>query len=365
MAEFSAPTSHQEIGGWHGDCMIQVVLAPYYAHDLSVCGFIRYANWFATPDIHATAPAPVGVDNVINNQGAAWKVMWPAKWGPAPENTVSFSLSAPLPQGAASKSSANTEESDPRMPLPTRRIAGYGYHPDLPDHRDYRLAPPTTQIPQWTDLTDHCPPVYDQGQFGSCTANAIAAALEFDAIKQDEPTVTPRRLFIYYNERAIEGTTAYDSGAQIRDDIKSVAKLGAPPEDVWPYDPAQLTTEPTQAVYAQASTHVAVEYLRVQPSQIRQALTGGYPVIFGITVFESFEDDTVATTGMVPLPGSDEAAIGGHAMTAVGYDDAEQRFHVRNSWGTGWGAQGYCSLPYTYLLDPNLAGDMWTIRRVS
>lgn len=251
------------------------------------------------------------------------------------------------------------------MPLPTRRTAGYGYRPDLPDHRDYRLAPPPAAIPRSIDFAAECPPVYDQGEIGSCTANAIAGALEFDAAKQGEPMVTPSRLFIYYCERTIEGTTDSDSGAQIRDGVKAVAKLGAPPEETWPYDPAQLTVEPTEAVYAQATTHRAVEYLRVQPNQIRHALAAGYPVIFGITVFESFESDAVASSGIVPLPGSDEKAIGGHAMLAVGYDDAFQNVHVRNSWGTSWGEKGYCDMPYAYLLNPDLAADMWTIRRVS
>src|ERR1700758_5646480 len=104
--------------------------------------------------------------------------------------------------------------------------AHYGWIPDLPDQRDYQYAAPVETIgalPANVDLTSACPPVYDQGQLGSCTANAIAGAIEFDQIKQNlSPIFVPSRLFIYYNERAMEGTVSSDSGAQIRDGMKSV-----------------------------------------------------------------------------------------------------------------------------------------------
>ena len=117
-------------------------------------------------------------------------------------------------------------------------VKWYGWIPDIPDHRDMMYsAPPhvVSALPAMVDLRAKCPPVYDQGQLGSCTANAIAAALQFDQMKQGEQSFTPSRLFIYYNERAVEHTVSQDAGAMIRDGIKSVAKLGAPPEDPdWP-----------------------------------------------------------------------------------------------------------------------------------
>src|ERR1039457_3910241 len=105
----------------------------------------------------------------------------------------------------------------------------YGWQPDLPDHRDQLYAAPLAAIgpvPAKMDLRGQCPPVYDQGQLGSCTANAIAAAIQFDRLKQKIPDFVPSRLFIYYNERAMENTVASDSGAQIRDGIKSVVAQG-------------------------------------------------------------------------------------------------------------------------------------------
>ena len=72
----------------------------------------------------------------------------------------------------------------------------------------------------------------------------------------------------------------------------------------------------------------------------------------------------VAKTGVVPMPASGERVLGGHAVTAVGYDDSTRRFIVRNSWGAAWGRGGCCFMPYAYLLDPALAADFWTIRLV-
>ncbi|MGA2243064.1 MAG: C1 family peptidase [Verrucomicrobiota bacterium] len=249
------------------------------------------------------------------------------------------------------------------------KIARYGWLPDLPDQRDHFYAAPVELagvLPAKVDLCPQCPPVYDQGQLGSCTANAIAGAVEFDRIKQKLADFTPSRLFIYYNERAIEHTINSDSGAQIRDGIKSVGKQGDCPETEWPYIIARFKTRPTPQCYTDALQYRAVLYQRLTPilSQLKGCLASGYPFVFGFTVYESFESAQVARPGHAPLPRSGERAIGGHAVAGVGYDDARQWFIVRNSWGGKWGMKGYFTLPYAYLTDDNLASDFWTIRVV-
>jgi C1A family cysteine protease len=194
------------------------------------------------------------------------------------------------------------------------KVQRFGWLPDLPDHRDHLYAAPLVNLgilPATVDLRTTCPPVYDQGQLGSCTANAIAGAIQFDRLKESKTDFVPSRLFIYYNERVIEGTVNTDSGAMIRDGIKSVATQGDAPEADWPYDITKFTQ-----------------------------------------------------TGQVNMPGPNEQEVGGHAVVAVGYDDAQQRFIVRNSWGTGWGMAGYFTMPYTYLTEPNLSDDFWTVRVV-
>jgi len=243
----------------------------------------------------------------------------------------------------------------------------FGWTPDRPDHRDVRFSAALSlvkQLPPKVDLTPECPAIYDQGQLGSCTANAIAGALEFDRLKQNEADFTPSRLFIYYNERAIEGTIASDSGAALRDGIKSVARNGDCPETEWPYDIAKYAVKPTAACYRDALKYKAVTYERIDHdvTQMKGCLAGGYPFVFGVTVYENFPMQT--TTGAIPMPGNNSGIDGGHAMLAVGYDDTRSVFLVRNSWGTGWGRKGYGTIPYEYLMNPNLSDDFWTIKLV-
>jgi C1A family cysteine protease len=260
--------------------------------------------------------------------------------------------------------------------LRPHRIQRYGWIRDLPDARDHLYAAPPevlTALPTSIDLRPACPAVYNQGQLGSCTGNAIAGAIHFERIRQQLPSAranVPSRLFIYYNERVIEGTVAQDSGGQLRDGIKSVATQGACFErgkGAWPYVTASFATKPPAACYAEAVDDTIVQYSAVVPNaeQLKGCLAAGFPFVFGFTVYESFESPTVAKTGVVPMPASGESVLGGHAVLAVGYNDATQQFIVRNSWGTAWGLAGYFLIPYAYLTNPNLASDFWTIRTVA
>ena len=249
-----------------------------------------------------------------------------------------------------------------------RTFGRYGWIPDMPDARDrvYQLPIKAGALPPSADLRAGCPVVYDQGDLCSCTANAIGAAIEFDQIKQKLPYAVPSRLFIYYNERALGGTIDTDSGAQIRDGIKTVASQGACPEPMWPYVEASFANRPPAPCYKYAKLHPAVQYARLAQNagQLKAILAAGYPFVFGFTVYESFESDAVAKTGIVAVPTATETVLGGHAVMAVGYDDASQRFLVRNSWGSAWGIGGYFTIPYAYLTDANLADDFWAIRVV-
>jgi C1A family cysteine protease len=250
-------------------------------------------------------------------------------------------------------------------------IKRYGWVPDLPDARDHMYAAPVAMmaaLPPKVDLRPNCPTPYDQGQLGSCTGNAIAGAVQFEREKQHlKPDFVPSRLFIYYGERVIEGTVGTDAGAQIRDGIKVVAKQGVPPETDWPYDIARFADKPPPKAYTDALHDRAVSYSRLTQSlsQLKGCLASGHPFVFGFTVYDSFESQQVAQTGVVPMPAAGESVLGGHAVLAVGYDDTQQRFIVRNSWGTNWGMKGYFTMPYAYLTERNLSSDLWTIRLVN
>jgi C1A family cysteine protease len=198
--------------------------------------------------------------------------------------------------------------------------------------------------------------VYDQGDLGSCTANGIAAAIQFV-----QPAVMPSRLFIYYNERVIEDDVDQDAGAQIHDGIKCVHIEGCIPETEWPYDITKFAVQPTDQCYTDALTNLINDYSCLNTNMdIKQCLHSGYPVVFGMTVYESFEDPVIVQTGLVPMPGTNEQQIGGHCMLIVGYDNSRNSFIFRNSWGLSYGMAGYGYVPYEYIAQ--YASDFWTIK---
>lgn len=244
-----------------------------------------------------------------------------------------------------------------------------GWKKQLPDFRDFKLVPMATlaPLPAVMDLRPSCPPVYDQGQLGSCTANAIAGAFEFETLRQGLPDFTPARLFIYYNERVIEGDVSQDNGAQIRDGMKSIASQGICPETDWPYDVGRFAVKPLATCYTDALKNKAIQYFALAQdlNSLKACLASGFPFVFGISVFDSFESPDVASTGMVPMPAPTESCLGGHAILCVGYDDSKQAFIFRNSWGASWALGGYAYIPYAYLTNGDMASDFWTLRSVA
>ena len=264
--------------------------------------------------------------------------------------------------------------------MPRRR--NLGWNPQLPDHRDIIYASPMgIALPPAVDLRPRMPPVYDQGEIGSCTANATDALVQFllRPAETDTPWFSGSRLFIYYNTRLTEGTIGSDSGGSLRDAIKSVTTYGVPAEDAWSYDGsparedgtfppgARATLRPSKPVYDAAAAAKAVNYHAVTQSlqQLKTCLTEEFPIAFGFSVLSSFYDDDGVPRIDIPLPGPDDGVEGGHAVALVGYTDASERFIVRNSWGPNVQDKGHFYLPYAYVTDPQLASDFWTIRKVA
>jgi C1A family cysteine protease len=222
-------------------------------------------------------------------------------------------------------------------------------------------------LPPKVDLRTKCPPLYDQGQLGSCTANAIAGAIEFDQMKEQLPQVfVPSRLFIYYNERVIEGTVDSDSGAMLRDGIKTVAKQGACPEPMWPYAIAKFKTKPSTACYTEAAKHTAVSYQRLVQSltQMQGCLASGYPFVFGFTVYESFESNVVAHTGHAPMPGVRRTCPRRPRRLRRRLRHDPALVPLPKQLGNKMGNARLLHHPLCLSHDSDLSADFWTIRVV-
>lgn len=251
--------------------------------------------------------------------------------------------------------------------MPTKQIKkGLGWRPELPDQRDFRFVERPVGLPAEVDLRSQLPPVYDQGQLGSCTANAIAVHLDFNRQKQGEDFITPSRLFVYYNERVIEKSVESDAGATIRDSVKAIVKYGAPREHAWPYKVTKFAEKPPETAFKQAVKYEAVSYYKLgrSLSALQNCLALGFPFVIGFTVYDSFYD--IGADGLMKIPGGSEAVQGGHAVCVVGYKPINGKLHfiVRNSWGRDWADKGYFYMPSDYLMNPQLSSDFWTLRQV-
>lgn len=245
----------------------------------------------------------------------------------------------------------------------SRTIARYGWKPSLPDHRD--LVADTASLPVHSEVDPRhdMPTIFDQAQLGSCTANAIAAAIAYDRHLSGEPMVAPSRLDIYYGERALEGTVGQDSGAMGRDGFKYAHATGVIPETDWPYDIHKFTQKPPADA---AHRHKIGVYAAVARSltEIKRVLSNRQTIAFGFSVFESFESAAVAKSGIMPTPHPDEQMLGGHEVLMIGYLKAHpQHVLCRNSWGSNWGMAGYFLMPLAVVLDAGMSSDFRTIRR--
>ena len=222
-------------------------------------------------------------------------------------------------------------------------------------------------LPPKIDLRLKCPIIYDQGNLGSCTANALLCLYQYDA-----PKFIGSRLFLYYNERLIDGTVNEDAGSYLETGIYAMKKYGVCKEILWPYNISKFNVKPNGFCYTEALTHQVIEAYQVQPNayDMKACLNTGEPFVFGFAVFSNFESISVAKTGFVTVPTKNDQFLGGHAVVCVGYDDnllyngIKGYWICRNSWGALWGDRGYFYLPYKYLEIPNIFSDLWKITKV-
>jgi C1A family cysteine protease len=277
------------------------------------------------------------------------------------------------------------------MRMKTKRPLGWLR--DLPDVRDYapdnpkvqrasdkasavadwfrgsRAMNPEVAPPSEVNLARFCSPIEDQGQLGSCTAQAGAGLIEYFENRAFGRHLDASRLFLYKVTRNLLGWTG-DTGAYLRTTMKAMALFGVLPEEEYEYAVDRFDDEPTAFAYAYAANYRSIQYFRLdQPGmtgtdvlqQVKQFLVAGYPSMFGFTVY-NFGN----SRGEFEYPTSDDRVLGGHAVVAIGYDDSRRigshqgALRIRNSWGTDWGDAGYGWLPYEYVKTQQ-AVDFWSL----
>jgi C1A family cysteine protease len=243
----------------------------------------------------------------------------------------------------------------------------YNLKKDKYDDRDLFLTfNLTTQLPQSVDLSNILPPPFQQGNLGSCTACTGTEMIECLENKAKVEYVPLSKLFLYFNERLLINSVNEDSGSSIRDICRATAKFGCCPEEDCPYIIEKFTEKPSDIAYKNAEKYKAIQYMRLSGTTGLMAnLASGYPAMIGIAVYESFEKDIVSVTGNVPLPKRREQLYGYHAILITGYDTKTQKFKFLNSWGKEWGSDGSGWLPFSYVRNPALSSDFWTIRKTA
>lgn len=237
---------------------------------------------------------------------------------------------------------------------------------DNHDHRDYKFVPTkytVENLPVEVDLSPKCSPIGNQLNLGCCTGFGIVKGFrEYLLNNSNQPYVPLSPLFLYYQERSMEGTINQDAGACIRDGMQTLQQIGVCPEQDDPYVIEKFTQPPSQMAMQNAAAYKITEYHRVNNfDDMKHALAEGFPVVFGAQIFQSFESSDVAQNGIVPMPSENEQCLGGHCMLSVAYKtltDGKEYAKVRNSWGTGWALQGYCWIPREYF--DKYVMDMWT-----
>lgn len=272
------------------------------------------------------------------------------------------------------------------MTKSTHPRGGYGWRPQLGDHRDYAYVPHDTlagkSLPSKFSLRDspHNGSVLDQGQLGSCVPNSNADMYHFVLGADGQLVILPSRLYIYAKGREMEGTPlSQDSGMQVRDALKVLA-AGVPPEADEPYsdaNPGPFQQEPSAQANADAAKSHAVSYYSINPDSpgypLRSCIVEGYPFTFGFSVPALLESDQMAngTDVYLPMPDNNTNTLlnEGHGVECVGYDFTRTTypnyvFEIKNSWADSWGDGGYFFIDHGYFNGGAnaLASDLWTIR---
>ena len=249
-----------------------------------------------------------------------------------------------------------------------RTVNGHKFNlkPDKPDKRDIKYKTlRIISLPESTELKNikRFDLRYDQETLGSCTANAFLHAYLFILTVTGKAVVSLSRIFQYGNTRDPRFSND-DSGGSIRNAFKAANKYGICLEELWPYIVSKFNIMPPPKCFEDALNHQSIRYEKITMAvkqSIMEALFYSNPVVCGIPVYESFESDEVARTGIVPMPNKcKEQLLGYHAICMLDYD--KDGVWCLNSWGKYWGKGGTFHLPWDFVL--KYASDIWVLYSV-
>ena len=222
--------------------------------------------------------------------------------------------------------------------------------PSPNDDRDFRYQQSKVELKQSVDLRTFDTLVEDQGYLGSCVGSALTNAYEIMVnVLYPDRYVELSDLYVYYNSRLYDNTVSTDTGAYLRDGLKSMTQFGCCSEELWPYDINKFDDQPTPECYIDGAQRLVTRYESLYTLRdMLEVLNNDQPVVIGMLVYSDFM--TVgAISPVVPMPSSGDFAAGGHAIVLVGYNLDRQQFLAKNSFGTDWGADGYCWIPFEYV----------------
>ena len=224
---------------------------------------------------------------------------------------------------------------------------------------------PQNQIAENVDLRPFFTPVKHQGDIGACTVYSLVSIYEYILKKSKSQSTDLSERFVFHNICATHEQME-DSGSTMSEALTTLQRDGVCAERLCP-DIKHFADSPSLEAFQDAQTHKVHTAKRVETKReaFQSALTEGYPVAITLKIFDSFAP---TQGGYIPYPSDEEISsgdFGWHAMVITGYIAKHELYIVRNSWGTEFGENGYCYIPYKYLESPDLNRNCCIITQIN